>query len=96
MRMIFLINPGTDNSKAGTLPYDLLAFPFQSQKFNPKILTPKSPKRFHCYFNIFIPPAVVQGGGRGLNGTPPRSFRYVAVFRNDFTFNEKPLIFLTR
>ena len=65
--MIFLINPGTDNSKAGTLPYDLVAFPFHSQKFSPKILTPKSQKLFHCYFNIIIPPPLYKkrGGGGG-------------------------------
>ena len=67
MRMIFLINAGIDNSKAGTLPYDLVVFPFHSQKFNPKILTPKSQKHFHCYFNSrtyaqIHTPAVVQGG----------------------------------
>ena len=36
------------------------------------------------------------GGGRGVDGTPPRSFWYVAVFRNDFTFSGKPFIFLKR
>ena len=36
------------------------------------------------------------GGGGGVDGTPPRSFWYVAVFWNDFTFSGKPLIFLTR
>ena len=35
-------------------------------------------------------------GGRGVDGTPPRSFWYVAVFWNDFSFSGKPLIFLTR
>ena len=73
--MIFLINPGTDNSKAGTLPYDLVAFPFYSQKFNPKILTPKSPKLCHCYFNPrtytqIHTPAVVQGGGVEWDPSP--------------------------
>ena len=34
------------------------------------------------------------GGGGDL--TPPRSFWYVAVLQNDFTFSGKPLIFLTR
>ena len=41
----------------------------------------------------FIPPPWYGGGG---DRTPPRSFWYVAVFRNDFTFSGKPLIFLTR
>ena len=43
-------------------------------------------------------PTVVQGrvGGGGVDGTPPRSFSYVAVFWNDFTFSWKPLIFLRR
>ena len=41
-------------------------------------------------------PTVVQGGlGGGGNGTPRRSFWYVAVIWNDFTFSGKPLIFLT-
>ena len=30
-----------------------------------------------------------------VDGTPPRSFRYVGVFWNDFTFSGKPLILLT-
>ena len=55
MRMIILIHPGTDNSKAGTLPYDLVAFPFHSQEFNPKILSPKSQKLFHSYFKVTRP-----------------------------------------
>ena len=33
---------------------------------------------------------------RKYTQTPPRSVWYVAVFRNDFTFSGKPLIFLTR
>ena len=37
-----------------------------------------------------------RGGERGVDGTPLQSNRYVAVFRNDFAFSEKPLIFLTR
>ena len=41
----------------------------------------------------FIPPPWYKRGG-GVDGTPPQS--YVAVFRNDFTFGEKPLIFSTR
>ena len=35
------------------------------------------------------------GQGR-VDETPPRSFRYVAVFRNHFTFSGKHLIFSTR
>ena len=35
-------------------------------------------------------------GGAVVDGTPPRSFCHVAVFRNDFTFSGRPLIFLTR
>ena len=42
-----------------------------------------------------LPLPVVQGGG-GVDGTPPRSFWYVAVFRNDLIFSGKPLICLTR
>ena len=41
-------------------------------------------------------PTVVQGGGGVVNGTPPRSFWYVAVIWNDVTFSGKPLIFLTK
>ena len=43
-------------------------------------------------------PTVVQGGGGGggLNGTPTRSFWYVAAIWNDFTFSGKPLILLTK
>ena len=41
-----------------------------------------------------------EGGGGVVDGTPPQSFWYVAVFWNDFTFSftfsGKPLIFLTR
>ena len=33
---------------------------------------------------------------RMVDGAPPKSFWYVAVFRSDFVFTEKPLIFLTR
>ena len=33
------------------------------------------------------------GGGGGVDGTPARRFGYAAVFRNDFTFSGKPLIF---
>ena len=33
------------------------------------------------------------GGGVGVDGTPARRFGYAAVFRNDFTFSGKPLIF---
>ena len=36
------------------------------------------------------------GGGGGVDGTAPRSFCHVALFRNDFTFSGRPLIFLTR
>ena len=39
-------------------------------------------------------PTVVQG--EGVDGTPPESFWYVAVFRNDFAFSGKLLIFSTR
>ena len=31
-----------------------------------------------------------------VDGTAPRSFCHVTVFRNDFTFSGRPLIFLTR
>ena len=36
------------------------------------------------------------GGGGGLDRTPPQSFLYVAVFRNDFALSGKPLIFSAR
>ena len=39
---------------------------------------------------------VVQGGGGGVDGTPLLGFWYVAIFRNDFAFIGKPLIFSTR
>ena len=42
----------------------------------------------------FIPHRCTRGGE--VDGTPPRSFWNIAVFRNDFTFSGKPLIFLTR
>ena len=35
-------------------------------------------------------------GGGGVDGTPPRSFWFVAVFWNAFTFSGKPIFFLTR
>ena len=44
----------------------------------------------------FIPPPWYRVGGGGVDGTPPRSFLYVAVFRKDFTFNGRPLTFLSR
>ena len=43
----------------------------------------------------FIQPPWHKGGG-GMDGIPLPSFWYVAVFRNNFTFSGKPLIFLTR
>ena len=51
-----------------------------------KLLTPRTYKQIH------ISTVVQEGEGCG----PPQSFWYVAVFRNDFTLNGKPLIFLTR
>ena len=39
-------------------------------------------------------PSSWYGGGGGME--PPRSFRYVAAFWNDFTISGKPLIFLTK
>ena len=42
----------------------------------------------------FIPPPWYKR--EGVDGTPPRSFRYFAVFRNDLISSGKPLIFLTR
>ena len=50
---------------------------------------PRTYKQIHT-------PTVVQWGEWEVDGTPPRSFWYVAVFWNDFTFSGKPLIFLTR
>ena len=71
-------------------------FLFHCERFNTfwnelnTILNPGTYKQIHT-------PTVVQrgGGGRGMDGTLPPSFRYVAVFWNDFTFSGKPLIFLT-
>ena len=49
------------------------------------------------YKQIHTPTTVVQrGGGGGVNWTSNRRFWYVAVFWNDFTVSEKPLIFFTR
>ena len=39
--------------------------------------------------------AVVQGGEGGLMEPPPLTFLYVAIFKNDFAFSGKPLIFST-
>ena len=62
-------------------------------------------RRVNYVIHIYISPQtytqihtrnVVQwkgGGGGGVDGTPPRSFLYVAVFRNDFT-RGKHLIYL--
>ena len=50
-------------------------------------------------YTQFIPPPRhkgSRGGGRGIEGTPPCSFWYAAVFRTDFAFSGKPLIFSTR
>ena len=41
------------------------------------------------------PPWYKAGGGGGVDGAPPRSFWYIAIFGNDFIFSGKPLIFLT-
>ena len=60
---------------------------FVSYAINPRTYT-----QFHT-------PTVVQrvggAGGEGI-GTPHQSFWNVAVFRNDFAFSGKPLIFSTR
>ena len=50
------------------------------------------------YFQIHTP-TVVQGGGGGRGWNPSPEFLtscIVTVFRNDFTFSRKPLLFLTR
>ena len=47
------------------------------------------------YKQINTPPWY-KGGGGEVDGSPPRSFRYVPVFWNDFTFSGKPLTFWTR
>ena len=39
---------------------------------------------------------IIPPGKRRVDGTPSQSFWYVAVFRSDFAFTGKPLIFLTR
>ena len=45
----------------------------------------------------FIPPPWYKGDrGGGVDGTPPWSFWYVTILRNDFDLSGKPLIFLTR
>ena len=48
------------------------------------------------YKQIHTPTVVTTGGGGGWMEPAPRSFWYVAVFWNDFTFSGKPLIFSTR
>ena len=57
MRVNRIINPGTDHSKDVKRPYDL-AFPFNSLKFNPKLLIPESKTLFHRYFKVY---AVISG-----------------------------------
>ena len=42
------------------------------------------------------PHRCTEGRGVGVDGTPPQSFWYFAVFLNDFGFIGKPLIFSTR
>ena len=51
--------------------------------FVQKEINPRKYMRIHT-------PTVVKGGGVGgeLDGTPPQSILYVAVFRNDFAFVE--------
>ena len=50
--------------------------------FVEKEINPRKHMRIHT-------PTVVKGGGGGeLDGTPPQSILYVAVFRNDFAFVE--------
>ena len=49
-----------------------------------------------CKRKFIPPPCMVRGGGGAVDGSFPRCFLYVAVFRNDFAFGGKPLIFLTR
>ena len=61
------------------------------------LLPMKEVENTRIYLRIckFIPPATAVQA-RGVDGTPPRSFWYVAVFWNDLAFSKKPLIFLTR
>ena len=53
----------------------------------------KEPLNSRTYAQNYTPTMVQE---EGVDGTPPQSFWYVAVFRNDFAFTGKPLIFLTR
>ena len=47
-------------------------------------------------WQIHTPTVVQVRGGGGVDGTPPRSFWYVAVLWNNFALSGKPLIFLKR
>ena len=55
-------------------------------------------RKSRTYTQIHTPPRYngVRGEGGWVDGTSLRSLWYVAVFRHDFTFSGKPLIFLTR
>ena len=44
------------------------------------------------YTQIHIPTVLQEG----IDGTPPKSFWYVAELRNDFAFSGKSLIFSTK
>ena len=53
---------------------------------NPDVVDPKESLKYAS--NRRLPPPWYKGGGG--YGTPPQSFWYVAVFRNDFAFSGKP------
>ena len=42
------------------------------------------------------PPPPPRGTRRGVDGIAPLGFRYVAIFRKDFTFSKKPVMCSTR
>ena len=75
------------------------AGPYKKRKYTRKN---KKYAQLFCLITLFNPrtytqihtPTVVQGGG--WMEPSPRSFQYVVVFRNDFTFSGNTLIFLKR
>ena len=53
-------------------------------RFNPRTYTQSAKSYLHRGIK-----------GWGVDGSPPCVFLYIAVFRNDFAFRRKPLIFFT-
>ena len=91
VRLFFpLFNASMSPFKEAIVRYEYFLLLTRRQIWKISLFNPRTYAQIHT-------PTVVQGGGGGGRGwNPPRSFWYVAVFWNDFTFGWKPLILLTR